>query len=241
MRPTLSDLSVIVPVGPGDTSWEGLIPDLVSLPLDTEILFVSPEMQKRAPGLISKRLAPGRSVKWIQSEKGRAKQLNRGAQVASKPYLWFLHADSRFARGTLAALERSLLREPEAIHFFDLRFLKDGPDATRLNAWGVWVRSHLLGMPFGDQGFCLAKSVFEKLGRFPESALYGEDHLLIWQAKQMGVPLQCTNAELSTSARKYQEKGWGRTTLKHGLLTWKQALPEIVKWAQVRIQKGWRS
>ena len=194
-------------------------------------------MQPKAPVLINKRLAPDRKVKWLHSEIGRAFQMNVGASAATKPYLWFLHADSRFSRSTLSALEHSLGSEPRALHYFNLEFQDDGPKVMPVNAFGVWWRSHFLGLPFGDQGFCLSKEDFLKLGGYSESAPYGEDHLLVWKAKQIGLPLRCTSSTLSTSARKYQAKGWAKTTLRHGVLTWKQALPEFMRWTKLRAQK----
>ena len=122
-----------------------------------------------------------------------------------------------------------LARDPGALHYFDLAFSGDGPPLMRLNERGVWVRSHLLGMPFGDQGFCLRRDVFFGLGGFPEDVPYGEDHLLVWRARQAGVPLRCAPATLLTSARKYGERGWLRTTARHVYLTYRQALPEAAR------------
>ena len=71
--------------------------------------------------------------------------------------------------------------------------------------------------------------MFFSLGGFPEDAPYGEDHLLAWRAHQQGVPLRCTGARLRTSARKYGERGWLRTTARHVYLTYRQALPEAAR------------
>jgi GT2 family glycosyltransferase len=156
--------------------------------------------------------------------------MNAAARAARRRYLWFLHADTRFGPGVLAALRRSLAAEPEGLHYFDLGFAPGGPALMPVNAAGVWVRSRLLGMPFGDQGFCLSRRVFARLGGFDEEASYGEDHLLVWKARRAGVPLRCAGARLLTSARKYQERGWLATTARHLYLTYKQALPELLKY-----------
>jgi len=37
------------------------------------------------------------------------------------------HADSRFTESTLDKLEKSLQHKPDALHYFDLVFLDDGP------------------------------------------------------------------------------------------------------------------
>lgn len=231
----LSDLAVIIPVAPGDTSWQALALDLSCLPLEAEILFVSPAFPAGAPEALSS-LALGRRVRWIHSPQGRAQQMNKGARVTQKPLLWFLHADTRFVRGTLKGLEHSLKKHPEALHFFDLQFLNDGPRWMPLNQWGVKLRARALKIPFGDQGLCLTRDAFEKLGGFDVSAPYGEDHLLVWKARQAGIAVRCTGSSLKTSARKYQTRGWTRTTLEHNLLTVKQALPEWKKLLQARLR-----
>ena len=99
----------------------------------------------------------------------------------------------------------------------------------QLNEWGAWFRSQVLGIPFGDQGFCLHRKLYEQIGKFPESAEYGEDHLLVWHARQAGIKLRCTGSALTTSARKYKHHGWGALTLKFQFLWIKQALPELWK------------
>ena len=138
-------------------------------------------------------------------------------------------------KGSLRALEVSLSKHPDALHYFNLQFLDDGPSLMRVSAAGVWFRSNVLGIPFGDQGFCLSREKFERLGEFSESAAYGEDHLLIWKAKEQGIAIQSTRSILKTSARKYRRKGWGSTTLEHGCLTWRQGIPECLKLIRARI------
>ncbi|MCC7441278.1 MAG: hypothetical protein IT285_06585, partial [Bdellovibrionales bacterium] len=45
------------------------------------------------------------TVLWVQSERGRARQLNAGARVASRPYLWFLHADTQLPGPELSSAQ----------------------------------------------------------------------------------------------------------------------------------------
>ncbi|NOZ42190.1 MAG: glycosyl transferase family 2, partial [Alphaproteobacteria bacterium] len=55
------------------------------------------------------------------------------------------------------------------------------------------------------------------------------DHLLVWHARQAGIPLHCTGVALITSARKYRQYGWGRLTINYQLLWLRQALPELLR------------
>lgn len=95
-----------------------------------------------------------------------------------------------------------------------------------INEIGCWIRSRILGVPFGDQGFALSKQNFERIGGFPEGAPYGEDHLFVWRAKQRGIRLQCTGAPLYTSARRYAETGWVKLTWDYARRWTRQAWPE---------------
>jgi hypothetical protein len=98
----------------------------------------------------------------------------------------------------------------------------------------VCIRSRFLGLPFGDQGFCLSREHFQQIGRFDEHASYGEDHLLVWSARRQGILIRSVGASIATSARKYQAHGWLRMTLRNAWLTWRQAIPEWWKWVWSR-------
>ncbi len=154
--------------------------------------------------------------------------MNDAARAANGAFLWFLHADSRLPKGSVAALVNALIRWPKDLHYFDLHF-HDGPRWLRMNEFGVSLRCRLFGLPFGDQGFCIAREVFERLGGFDEQAAYGEDHLFVWKARRHGVRLHRVNGSLLTSGRKYAEHGWLRTTCQHVRLTLAQALLELLR------------
>jgi GT2 family glycosyltransferase len=157
------------------------------------------------------------------SPPGRAKQMNRGARRARGDWLWFLHADSHLSSNCLPQLLRFVAREQDALGWFDLAFLPDGPGLMWLNALGANLRSRWLGLPFGDQGFVLPAHTFATLGGYDETIPDGEDHRLVWRARQAGVPLERIGATLTTSARKYREHGWWRVTRRHLQRTLAQA------------------
>lgn len=222
-------LSVIVPVGKGDEAWKSLLPDLCSLAHDDEIVFVSPEPAESEGAREVSRLEIGVSCRWIQSSPGRAKQLNLGAKEAENEDLLFLHCDSRISNFGIKSLKNAISKNSNQILFFNLNFLNDGFQLMFLNEFGGWIRSRVLRLPFGDQGFCLSKATFTTLGGFDENVSYGEDHLLIWKAHQKGIPIRCVGSGLRTSARKYTRQGWPQTTARHLALTFHQAIPELIK------------
>ena len=219
MAPRLK-LSVIVPVGPGEPAWRALLGDLAPLETGAEIILVATpgatpgDFEARDHGL----RVPAR---WQETRAGRARQQNAGAAAARGETLWFLHADSRLPATSVATAQRFAGRA--ALGYFDLRFADDGPGLVRLNALGAWLRSRWLGLPFGDQGLILPAALFRALGGFDESLAAGEDHALVWAARHAGTPLVPVGAPLVTSARRYAERGWLRTTARHARDTLAQA------------------
>ena len=195
-----ADISVIIPVAEGETAHEELLPALQNY--EFEII--------------------------VSSEGSRAKSLNMGAAKAARKFLWFLHADSRPVKGSLDKLLEALERRPASLHYFDLEFSKDGPDMMALNQWGANFRSRILGLPFGDQGFCIRKDLFFSVGGFPEDAKHGEDHLFVWHARRHKIHALPVGAKLVTSARKYRDNGWLKTTLMHQKIWVGQAIPQWI-------------
>ncbi|MGA9332858.1 MAG: glycosyltransferase family 2 protein [Rudaea sp.] len=217
-------LSIIVPLASGDDAELAvLLEQFAALPESTQVIACRTDASRApaAPALWPKHL----SLLDALSPPGRARQMNAGAARANGKWLWFVHADSRLRPATVAALDAFLERDVDALGFFDLAFRDDGPRLVALNAWGANLRSRAFGIPFGDQGLLLRAARFAALGGFDECVAYGEDHQLVWAARHAGVPLQRIAAPLETSARKYAQHGWLRTTLRHLHLTIVQAWP----------------
>ncbi len=227
-------LTIVIPIGPGDESWRSLIEDLKAIFLKESIPFKANVVlcfSKEDEGLLLKDLdlfkkQEALPIKTVISSRGRSIQLNKGAEIAEGDFLWFLHADSKLEASSLLKLYQSVLDDPKALHYFDLHFLRDGPDLTYLNEWGARFRSEVFKMPFGDQGFCIKKETFWFLGGFliGGEKKGGEDHLFVWEFRKAGLRLRNTGGLLATSARKYKKNGWMKTTLYHIYLTYKVAI-----------------
>jgi GT2 family glycosyltransferase len=201
-------LSVIVPLGPGDRVDRVLRARLDDRPDDCELI-------------LSAASTPGhempRGSKVILGPAGRARQLNRGAEASGARWLWFLHADSRIEPD---AIERALAfarGHPGVIGYGWLRFLTDGPALTRLNALAANLRSRLFRLPYGDQGLCIEADTLKALGGFREELERGEDLDLVVRARETGVPIRPMGLTVATSARRYDESGWLRTSWRHQL------------------------
>lgn len=207
-------LAIIIPAGPGDRAWRSLLPRLAPLADAAEIVISACEPRPSGPAVAG--------VRWLTGPAGRAGQLNRGAAACSAPVLWLLHADSRPGTAALDAAMRfagdASANARATIGWFDLAF-DDGPRLAQLNARGANLRSALFGLPFGDQGWIVARGVFDELGGFDPGFGRGEDLDFIVRARHLGVGLTRIGVPLATSARRYREHGWLRTTLAHLWLT----------------------
>jgi len=159
-------------------------------------------------------------ARWLCVPKGRALQLNAGGRQAVRGFIWFVHADTRLTPGVVAAVQRYLEADELSLGYFRLKFAEDGPGLTRLNGWAANMRSRCFGLPFGDQGFIVSKTVFEQLNGFDETLTLGEDLDFVVRLQAAGISLQELPAELITSARRYRQQGWLSTTLRHLWLTW---------------------
>lgn len=210
------ELSIIIPVKAGDDCWKKLVKSLRN-EIQCEILIIGPEFQDSIDG----------QFQYVHVSGNRAEKLNCGAIKARSSNLIFLHADSALPSYFVKTILYSLDKFPDKLHHFDLEF--DSSGIMRLNTYFANLRSHIFKMPFGDQAFFMTKKIFYTLGFFNTKVSYGEDHLLVWKAHQIGISLRSTGIKIITSARKYEETGWLKTTARHIFLTYKQALPELLK------------
>ncbi|HET7359043.1 MAG TPA: glycosyltransferase [Rhodanobacteraceae bacterium] len=220
MSNPLTDVTVVIPVGPGDRPSPRLLEQLRVLPPEAELHIVHADGEAPPPEAMS---SGGPRTRVLTAPTGRAVQQNAGAAAAGRSWLWFLHADSRLAPDTLPALAGFLDRGLPALGYFRLCFLDDGPALMRVNALGARLRSEWLHLPFGDQGLVLPRASFIALGGFDVRLQGGEDHALVWRARRAGLPLRAIDAPLYTSARRYAEHGWWATTAFHLRETVRQA------------------
>lgn len=203
-------LSIIVLVGPGDRLDHRLRSALDTRPASCELIISAAGTTPDS----SPDSSPQGAV-TLAGPAGRGRQLNAGAKAASAGWLWFLHADSVIQPD---AVERALAfaqRGCEAIGYGWLRFLPDGPALTQLNAGGANLRSRLLGLPYGDQSLCIPAKRLQSLGGFREDLERGEDLDLIVRARCAGLPARPMGLSIATSARRYAQRGWLRTTWQH--------------------------
>ena len=218
--PHALDLSVVIPVGPGDESWRELLPLLTGLSQATELIISACEA---APAAWTE-TADQRAIaerQWLVSEPGRAQQLNHGVERSRGRRLWLLHADSRPDQTVIDAVNNQIHQQEEYWHYFDLAFDNQLRWKTAFNRVGANLRSRVFKLPFGDQGWLISKTVFERVGLFDTHWVRGEDLEWAMRARHYGIRPVRIGCRLITSSRRYIEHGWLRTTLDHQVKMWR--------------------
>jgi rSAM/selenodomain-associated transferase 2 len=155
-------------------------------------------------------IAQSLEVKVISSSPGRAVQMNAGAAVASGEILLFLHADTRLGVGFDIQIRQVLSLPGIVAGAFDLQ-IDASPFVFRLVEWGVKWRSRFFQMPYGDQAIFLTKKIFQEISGFPELPIM-EDFELIRRLHSQG-RIVIINTPVTTSARRWLQKGVFKTTL----------------------------
>ena len=149
-------------------------------------------------------------VKLLQAPRGRARQMNDGARIARGDILWFLHADSRPAPGSVIAI-RDALRDPR-VAAGAFRFALDGVrPAYRVIEAGAAMRTRWLRLPLGDQGLFLRREDFEEIGGYRDVSVL-EDVYLVRDVRRRG-RLAVLDLPLVTSCRRWEAHGLAATTL----------------------------
>lgn len=199
-------LSIIIPVLNEAATIKTLLTFLsenISGENEIEILVVDGESYDGTPKIISAFSENSRiTVKLIASEKGRAKQMNKGTKEASGKIFYFLHADS-FPPKDFDKYIVSEVDKGNPAGCFRMKF-----DSTHwwLQLAGWLTQFRWRACRGGDQSQFITKQLFEKIGGFDENYSIYEDNVLIDQlyASNKFVVIQ---KWLTTSARCYEQNG----------------------------------
>lgn len=191
-------LSIIIPVLNEEENLKVLLPYLKKNAFDANEIIVVDGGSQDATSLI----AQNEKAKIIASDKGRAKQMNAGAKVATGEILYFLHADTFPPKG-YDTLIKEVVNAGKSAGCFRMKF-----DShhwwLRLAGW--FTRFNWKICRGGDQSLFITKSLFEKIGAYDENYLIYEDNVLIAELYNRNTFTVLQKAVI-TSARRYEEKG----------------------------------
>ena len=151
-------------------------------------------------------------VEIIHCERGLARQMNRGAELADGKALWFLHADVTLPNSATIGHILHTLTDP-AVVGGACRFQIRGHDLYfRFINSLVNMRSRWLGRAYGDQGIFARREIFHKTGGFRDVPCTDLDMFL--RLREHG-EVRIISPIVATSARTWQRHGKIKTTAWH--------------------------
>lgn len=192
-------VSVIIPTYNEESTIHKTLEDLITRHQAKEILVVDGGSSDNTAAL---------AKEWttvLRSGKGRARQMNEGAQHAKGGIFLFLHADTRLPDGGLEKIKEAILSGAQGGRF---RMKFDQSDFL-LRFYESYTRFHFFS--YGDQGFFVRREVFEKLGGFREDVPF-EDIDFYRRLRRMTTPVILKDPVV-TSARRFSGVGYLRQKL----------------------------
>lgn len=173
-------------------------------------------------------IAEGAAGRVIVSRRGRAVQMNRGAEVATGRCLLFLHADTCLPKAADETIMAALTLAEADWGWFDVRLSNPGP-AYRLIAGAMNWRARLTRVCTGDQALFMRRELFQRAGGFPEIPLM-EDVALAKRLRRLAHATRVADPVV-TSSRRWEDHGVARTVL----LMWKLRLLYVMGVAPARL------
>ncbi len=210
-------LSIIIPVLNEAEGLPGLLGHLASLcGSGSEVIVVDGGSEDD-----SRQAASRAGARVIQSERGRARQMNAGAAIAQGDILLFLHADTALPSSAEQAIETAIRRDGRAREYvwgrFDVCIAGRSFMLRVVSSLMNW-RSRLTGIATGDQAMFVARRAFESVGGFPDQPLM-EDIELSKRLLALSRPV-CLSDRVVTSGRRWEAHGVWRTIWLMWRLRW---------------------
>lgn len=171
-------------------------------PDETTLRAVSPEFKSR--------------IVALQMAKGRAAQMNAGAEKARSDLLLFLHADTLLPPTGISLVVDALTSGHCSAGAFGLS-LRTQNRLLRVIAWAGRLRARHTRIPYGDQGIFIRKELFRELGGYSPIPILEDVDLARRLRKSGHLPIILREC-ISTSARRWEDEGIIRTTLRHRLI-----------------------
>ena len=202
----MSKLSIIMPVldeGEGIAAALDALADLRAL--GTEVIVVDGGSRDATV-----QRARMRADRVISASRGRALQMNAGAEKSSGDVLLFLHADTRLPADAEHIVLNGLQRSGRAWGRFDVKIGGRNP-LLAIIARLMNIRSRLTGIATGDQAIFVRREAFRAAGGFAAIPLM-EDIALSKRLKRVSRPL-CLRECVVTSGRRWESHGVLNTVL----------------------------
>lgn len=195
-------ISIIIPVLNESNSIKDLIYHLIdcsTLRNISEIIVVDGGSTDGTQQIIE---SLNLNIKFLHSEKGRAKQMNLGAKSAKGDIFYFLHADS-FPPVNYDRLIVNEIKKSNNAGCFRMQF-DSNHWWLRLASW--FTKFSWRACRGGDQSQFITKTLFNEIGGYDETYTIYEDNILINELYKRNA-FVVINEKIKTSARLYEKQG----------------------------------
>lgn len=190
-------VSVIIPIYNEEKLIRKFLKTLEPVKNKAEILLVDGGSTDRTLALI-----PGEYT-VLHGPKGRARQMNLGAEKSNGDILFFLHCDSEIPEDAIEQIEAVMRR------------YRAGCFGIAFHSKNIWMKccqmisNHRIKdrkVMFGDQGIFIRRELFFEMGGFPDLPIM-EDYQFSLTLKEMGVRIGIAGKRLYTSDRRFKAGG----------------------------------
>jgi len=155
----------------------------------------------------------------IYAAKGRAKQLNKGAQHAKGGILYFLHADTLPPKNFDTSIIEAV-RTGNPVGCFQMKFDSNSRFLSFF-AWFTRINHYLCRG--GDQSLFITRDFFQKTNGYNENYTIYEDNEFIRRIYKMA-RFKILPFSVTTSARRYEAHGEMRLQYHFGIIHFKNYL-----------------
>ena len=209
-------VSIIIPVLNEEDFISGILNYLQSYSEDVpyEIIVVDGGSTDRTA-----ELAVAGGAKLISSARGRARQMNYGAEMARGDILYFLHVDTFPPAGFLKTIQQAV-DDGHRAGCFQMKFDTDSKFLSFF-AWFTKLNHSLCRG--GDQSLFISRELFEESGGFDEKFMVYEDTEFIRRLYKMD-HFKILPQKVTTSARRYRQKGTIRLQYHFGVIHFKRMM-----------------
>ena len=152
-------------------------------------------------------------VVTLTTEKGRASQMNAGAEKAEGGILLFLHADTKLPEKAFLLIQAALADRSRAGGAFSLELGTVSP-LLQLIAWLTSLRSRLTRTPYGDQAIFVRAGVFRDVGGYPELPIM-EDLEFMRRLRKAKHKISILQERVISSPRRWEKEGALRCSLRN--------------------------
>lgn len=195
----MTQYTIIIPTLNEETEIKDCLMPLQDLRVQGfEVIVVDGGSSDNTPQLVE-----GYCDQFISSQRGRAAQMNAGAQQAKGEMIFFLHVDTRLPE-KFSELISSIEFDTLFWGRFDVK-LSGKHWSFRLIESMMNLRSRLTGIATGDQVIFMSKKLYRDVNGFSEIELM-EDIAMSRKLKKISLPL-CLRQKVLTSSRRWERNG----------------------------------